>query len=138
MNDEIRQYIVNLTSKFQGVPYIWGGSNPRIGFDCSGLIIWVLQVFNVLPSGDWTAAMLKNTFQSTITPKPGDLCFYGVNKITHVTMYIGNDMQVGASGGGSKTTTEEIAKLTNAMVKVKPVMYRPDFVGYADISKKVS
>lgn len=123
--------------KLQGTPYIWGGSEPRVGFDCSGFIIWILQVFEVLPSGDWNANGLMNRLTRTSSPKSGDLCFYGKSGATHVMMYIGRlngqDMCVGASGGGSETTTVEEAKHKNAQVKVKPVAYRSDFIGFCDI-----
>ena len=26
--------------KYEGQPYVWGGSNPKSGFDCSGLVQW--------------------------------------------------------------------------------------------------
>lgn len=133
MDDKTREYIVALALKFQGTPYIWGGSVPYIGFDCSGFVIWVLQVFGILPSGDWVAADLARTFTDTSEPKPGDLCFYGSGKVTHVMMYIGSGMCVGASGGGSECTTVEIARSKGAQVKVKTVKYRGDFLFYREI-----
>jgi len=139
MNDKTREYIVALALKFQGTPYIWGGSVPYIGFDCSGFVIWVLQVFGILPPSDWTANGLSKLFPPTTTPKPGDLCFYGTEsvingtKATHVMMYMGNGMCVGASGGGSECTTVERARSKGAQVKVKPVKYRGDFLFYREI-----
>jgi cell wall-associated NlpC family hydrolase len=138
-----REFIVSLANKFIGIPYIWGGSNPHYGFDCSGFTIWILQVVNILGPGDWTADNLYKTFKEVHTPKIGDLVFYGTGKYaSHVTIYVGTlngvNMQIGASGGGSRTTTEEIAKSQNAMVKMKPVTYRSDLIGYRDISKKVN
>jgi len=145
MEPTIRQYIRNLAMKMQGVPYIWGGEHPWNGFDCSGFVIWVLQVFEVLPSGDWTADMLYDTFATTPDPKPGDLCFYGrVDRgdyiVTHVMMYIGHldgyPYCVGASGGDSDCKTREDALQMNAMVKLKPVQYRKDFLGYCSIDTR--
>ncbi len=33
--------IVADTETYLGTPYVWGGENPRTGFDCSGLVQWV-------------------------------------------------------------------------------------------------
>lgn len=133
----MRVYICNLVMKLQGTPYIWGGSNPRGGFDCSGLVVWVLQVFGLLPAGDWTAHDLYRRFAETESPEPGDLVFYGIpKKVTHVMVCIGGDLCIGASGGDSTCTDELIALKRNAMVKVKPVNYRRDRVAYCSIVKK--
>lgn len=135
-----RQYAVNLALKLQGIPYIWGGSEPRTGFDCSGFVIWILQVFGRLPAGDWTSDMLMKEFPETKDPKPGDLVFYGMNGekkfSTHVMMYIGEMsgqlMCIGASGGDSKTLTVKDAEAKNAKVKIKPIHYRRDFIQFGD------
>lgn len=130
-----RKFMVNLALKFQGIPYIWGGSNPHVGFDCSGFCIWILQVFNVLPSGDWTADGLMHAFPNhTVDIQPGDLVFYGANnKATHVMMCIGSGMCVGASGGDHTCITEEIAKQKGASVKIKRIDYRSDYIQYGTI-----
>lgn len=133
----LRKYIVNLALKLQGVPYIWGGDNPQYGFDCSGFVIWVLQVFEILPSGDWTANDLAKYFPATESPDLGDLVCYGPSEdsVTHIGLYIGGSYTVMATGGGSKTTTEEIARQTNAKVKIKPVAYRSDFLYFRSIAR---
>jgi cell wall-associated NlpC family hydrolase len=135
----MREYIVNLAVKFSGIPYIWGGNNPRIGFDCSGFVIWILQVFGVLKGGDWNALMLSGLFHRTQEPQKGDLVFYGEreNAITHVMMYFGRGMVIGASGGGHLTLTPEDAAKKNAMVKIKPIDYRSDLLFICDIERPI-
>lgn len=34
--------IANAAMKYVGTPYVWGGATPQPGFDCSGLVTWVL------------------------------------------------------------------------------------------------
>ena len=136
-----RESLMRLAGKLQGVPYNWGGSNPLIGglgLDCSGFVIWILQVFGVLEAGDWGAHNLSSMFERTAEMKPGNLVFYGMDDqhITHVMMAASPDMVIGASGGGKSTTTIEEAKRINAMVKYKAVNYRRDLRFIVDIEKR--
>lgn len=140
----MRKYIIALAMKFLGTPYVWGGCTPD-GFDCSGFVIWILQVFNILPAGDWTASGLARRFTITTSPQIGDLVFYGKasDVITHVMFFAGvNDvtgaMVVGASGGDHTTTTIEQARLKGAMVKYKPIGYRRDQLMIVDIGSPKS
>ena len=129
----MREHLVNLALKLVGTPYIWGGSSPRVGFDCSGFVVWVYQVFDLLPSGDWTADGLAAWFthrsqQPHQHPQPGDMVFYGrvARELTHVMLALGGGLVVGASGGDHLCTTREEAQRRGAMVKVKPLGYRSD------------
>jgi len=137
----VREHLVNLALKLVGCPYIWGGSNPWTGFDCSGFVVWVYQVFGLLPSGDWTAQRLYKYFVARLPEhssgtKPGDPVFYGesTERITHVMLSIGGGLCVGASGGDHTTTTLEEARRRGAMVKVKPLTYRTDLIGSVDVA----
>jgi len=131
----VREHLVNLALKLVGCPYIWGGANPWTGFDCSGYVVWIYQVFGLLPSGDWTAQGLYEHFrqvaaQPEMSEGGGDLIFYGksLEAITHVMLTAGGDLCVGASGGDKLCTTAEIAQRRGAMVKVKHLRYRSDLV----------
>lgn len=137
----MREHLVNLALKLVGVPYIWGGGNPWTGFDCSGFVIWVYQVFGLLPSGDWTAQGLFNHFTLTAqgSPEkalPGDLAVYGKShkEITHVMLFVNDELVVGASGGDRSCLTAEDARRRGAQVKVKPKAYRRDYFGWVFVS----
>ncbi len=118
---------LDVAQSYVGTFYSWGGDDPS-GFDCSGLMIEILKSVGLLPKrGDWTADMLKDLFadKTTEVPRPGCLLFWGVgDKATHVEMVfakISNDiLTIGASGGGSKTTSKEVAISQNAFVKIRP------------------
>jgi cell wall-associated NlpC family hydrolase len=93
-------------------------------------------VFDKLPSGDWTAEGLRQHFPPTTVANIGDLVFYGTKAgATHVMMFIGNDLCVGATGGGHTCVNEEIAKKLGACVKIKQVRYRNDLIGFASIGE---
>ena len=63
--------------KYVGTPYVWGGSTPETGFDCSGYVCWVYNQ-NGYDVGRTTANGLWNKSQhiSEADAKPGDLVFF--------------------------------------------------------------
>ena len=132
-----------LLERHLGLPYRWGGDDPMRGFDCSGLMVEILQSVGVLPrSGDWSAAQLRSHFPAKSTwyppnvPQPGALVFWASGvQIVHVEMLWrllddGTALTIGASGGGSATVDEAAASAQNAYVKVRPL--RPGWVAAVD------
>ena len=108
-------------------PYLWGGDDPMSGFDCSGLCIEILKSVGILPrQGDWTANQLYKRFLQyrvslATQVKNGCLVFWGNGqRMTHVEYAINDVLTIGASGGGSATSTLAVAMRNNAYVKVRP------------------
>ena len=87
--------------KYVGTPYVWGGSTPETGFDCSGYVCWVYNQ-NGYDVGRTTANGLWNKSQhiSEAEAKPGDLVFfegtYDTPGKSHVGIYLGNGIMVSA------------------------------------------
>ena len=83
-----------------GVKYVWGGNTPK-GFDCSGLVSYSFaQAGKTLPR---TAAEMYNKGTKVTSLKPGDLMFYatsGGSKVTHVSIYIGNNQMIHSANSG--------------------------------------
>lgn len=134
----MRKAIIALALKLLGTPYIWGGSSPRFGFDCSGFALWIYQIFGLIPSSiDLTAEGIYHYFRDLGTTdddlEPGDPVFYGksASKIVHMMIYLGRmdgeDYVIGASGGDSSTRSESDALKRDAKIKIKPMHYRTDF-----------
>ena len=125
---------------FLGRPYVWAGDNPNVGFDCSGFMVEILKSAGKLSStGDWSAQSLFDRFraiQGTIFVKgaEGMLVCYGGNwkSITHIEYCLDATFAIGASGGGSKTLTMADAISQDAYIKVRPILKRPDIVGFVD------
>ena len=123
--------------KFLGKPYIWGGDDPMNGFDCSGFCIEILKSVGLLPrNGDWTAQMLWDKFKYREVERPYDGCLvfwkHKSGKIIHIEYAINETLCIGASGGGSKTQSEEDAVDQNAYIKIRPWATRSNVKGFID------
>ncbi len=77
-----------------GVPYVWGGETPGVGFDCSGLMQWSWSQAGVgIPrTSQEQYATVPRVPLSNL--QPGDLLFYynldGTRTVDHVVMYVGS------------------------------------------------
>ena len=90
--------------KYIGYPYVYGASNPKEGFDCSGFVCWVYIRSGIYNTGRRGATGL-HTLCTEVDPeevRPGDLVFFHgtmgpeVKGITHVGIYVGNHMMIHA------------------------------------------
>jgi len=125
----LRAKAVEYAWSFLGLPYRWGGDDPIQGFDCSGLVIEVLQGVGILPHGfDTTAEGLYQRFKSNALAKGYAGClvlwFNASGLATHVELMVDDIHTIGASGGGSSTTSPQAAVDQNAFVKMRPLGYR--------------
>jgi hypothetical protein len=133
-NTTPRLLALDTAIRFLGQRYVWGGDDPINGFDCSGFVIEILKSVGKLPrDGDWTADQLfrdrfalRPRFKTPGELKPGMLVFWAgaSGKMRHIEMVwaiADTPITIGASGGGSATTTEAAAIKSNAYVKLRPV-----------------
>lgn len=130
MMELLREYAL----QFVGLPYKWGGDDPILGFDCSGLTQELLACMNEAPETDSNAQSLYNHFLKVGFPGRtlglGALCFYGksVKEITHVAMMLSETEIIEAGGGGSKTNTAADAAAQNAYIRIRRFDRRKDLV----------
>jgi cell wall-associated NlpC family hydrolase len=91
-----------------GTPYVWAGSNPSTGFDCSGFTSYVWgQAGRSLPhSAAAQAGMVRQLPLSELLP--GDLVFYGFGYIHHVALYVGGGTIIHAPHAGGVVQADSI------------------------------
>ena len=90
--------IANFAMSFVGYSYVWGGTSPSTGFDCSGLMYYVLTQYGYSMKRVANDQMTQGTAISRDNLQVGDLVFFGYGSYAnHVGMYIGNGNFVHAS-----------------------------------------
>ena len=107
-SSDISVTIANTAADYIGVPYVWGGSSPSTGFDCSGLARWVYGAAGIAIPRTATAQYLAGPPVSASSIVPGDLVFFGLVVANpeppyaeHVGIYIGNNEMVDAPHTGA-------------------------------------
>jgi peptidoglycan DL-endopeptidase CwlO len=87
--------VVAAAKKYVGVPYVWGGTNPAVGMDCSGFVQRVFKDLGVELPRVVSDQMRQGTpVASLAQAKPGDLLvsFGG----EHISIYLGNGKAIDA------------------------------------------
>lgn len=125
--------LVDYAKTFLGKPYLYGGDDPLLGFDCSGLIVELLKSVGICPMPDMSSQQMYTYFKSNGTVSkvgPGALCFYGksTSTISHVAFMINDYQVIEAGSGDSHTTTFEEAAKQNAFIRIRPFIQRRDLV----------
>jgi cell wall-associated NlpC family hydrolase len=92
--------VVSYARHFLGIRYSYGGTSPRTGFDCSGLVRFVYGHFGiVLPHSSWADLAHGRRIRRRVL-HAGDLVFfYGAS---HVGIYVGNGRFIDAPHSGTR------------------------------------
>jgi len=87
--------VVAMAKKYIGVPYVWGGTNPATGMDCSGFTQRVFKDLGIELPRVVSDQMKQGTpVASLAQAKPGDLLIsFGGN---HISIYLGNGKAIDA------------------------------------------
>lgn len=87
--------VVAMAKKYIGVPYVWGGTNPATGMDCSGFTQRVFKDLGVdIPRVVSDQMKVGTPVASLAQAKPGDLLIsFGGN---HISIYLGNGKAIDA------------------------------------------
>lgn len=93
-NTSAAQTIVSAAYGQLGVPYVWGGTSPGKGLDCSGLVQYCHSVAGI--SIGRTSQVQGGGGKAVSSPQPGDVVCYG----SHIGIYIGNGQMIHAPHTG--------------------------------------
>ncbi|MDR7252835.1 cell wall-associated NlpC family hydrolase [Nocardioides sp. BE266] len=112
--------IVAKAKEMLGLPYVWGGTDPERGVDCSGLVQSVYSSFGIdLPRLSADQARAGRPVASMNDVRPGDLIAWDNssrnNGADHIAIYAGNGQMIEAPRPGGK-------------VQLVPVTTPPDYI----------
>ena len=94
-----------------GAQYVYGGTSPESGFDCSGLVTHVFQRAwgLLLPRRAQEQAKLGSPIRR-LELQPGDLVFYNTRNrpYSHVGIYVGDGRFIHAPRRGARVRAERL------------------------------
>ena len=116
--------VVADAQRYLGVPYLWGGTDPAKGLDCSGLTQRVYADLGIsLPRTAAQQATTGTPVASLADARPGDLVFFDNSSsragIDHVGVYIGGGQMIAAPTEGEKVKVQSVGTPT-AIRRVLP------------------
>ena len=89
--------IVATARKYLGYKYVYGGSSPSTGFDCSGFTSYVFKQHGISLNRTAAGQYSNGVAVSRSNLQPGDLVMFGKSRINHVAIYIGGGQIIHAS-----------------------------------------
>ena len=117
----MRDSIVQVARSQIGTRYRFGGTTPKGGFDCSGLVRYVLAALKIsLPrTAAQQASIGDNVPKDTTRLRPGDLLTFGRgSRVTHIGIYVGNGRYVHASPTAGRVIETSLSRTTSSLVKI--------------------
>ena len=112
--------VVRVAAGQIGVPYKWGGTTPRTGFDCSGLTKYAYgRIGKAIPR---TAQQQFNA-AALVNPRyvhPGDLVFFHTGRnVYHVGIWVSRGWMIDAPHTGARVSMQRIWSTTVIYKRVR-------------------
>lgn len=112
--------VVATATKYLGIDYKWGGTDPNVGLDCSGLVQRVFGDLGIdLPRVSRDQARTGTAVASIEDAKPGDLLAFG-NPVDHIGIYVGDGKMLHAPRTGDVVKVGDIRRDIVAIRRVVP------------------
>lgn len=102
--------ILSEAKKYLGIRYVSGGTSPS-GFDCSGLVYYVLKQLGYSPYRTPADQYQHGTYVAKANLKEGDIVFFagtGASGISHVGIYAGNGQFLHAPNSRSTVSYSDL------------------------------
>ena len=116
----LRDSLVALARAQVGRRYRLGGTSPERGFDCSGLVQYVMRALGteVPRTAREQARRGEAVERDTTRLRPGDLLTFGSGKrITHIGIYVGDGRFVHASSAAGRVVESRVNRAPAPRIK---------------------
>lgn len=110
---------VDTAMQYLGVPYLWGGTDPDVGLDCSGFVQLVYRSLGVeLPRVSRDQATAGVAVPSIEDARPGDLIAFG-EPVDHIAIYVGDGKIIHAPRSGDVVKVTDIHRTPTAIRRIE-------------------
>ncbi len=116
----LRDSVVALARSQVGRRYLFGGTDPLRGFDCSGFTRYLMRALGVqLPrTAAEQARVGVEVPRDRSRLRVGDILTFGQrNRVTHVGVYIGNGRYIHASSGAGRVVESSLDRPASRLVR---------------------
>lgn len=119
------QAVVAEAKKYLGLPYVWGGTDPAKGLDCSGLVQLVYKNLGYdLPRVSYQQAASGRPVASMAEAQPGDLIAWDNssrnNGVDHIAIYIGGGKMIEAPRTGLDVRIIDVPSTPDVIRRIIP------------------
>jgi hypothetical protein len=112
--------VVASAKKYLGVPYVWGGTDPSSGLDCSGLVQRAYADLGYdLPRVSYEQAKAGRPVASLDQAQPGDILAFG-SPVHHVGIYLGDNQMIEAPRPGLDVRIGPVYETPAAIRRIVP------------------
>jgi cell wall-associated NlpC family hydrolase len=98
--------VVRYARRYLGVRYVYGGTSPSYGFDCSGFTRFVYSHFGIALPHYSGSQFYRGRSVSRAGLRPGDLVFF--DGLGHVGLYIGSGLFIHAPHSGTSVSIDSL------------------------------
>jgi cell wall-associated NlpC family hydrolase len=99
--------LIEAARSYEGIPYVWGGTDPATGLDCSGFVQRAYADIGIqLPRVTWDQMNAGTHVPSLAEAQPGDLLFS--HDGGHVSMYLGGGKAIDAPQPGQTVAVRDM------------------------------
>ena len=117
-----QQAVLDDAKKYLGVPYLWGGTDPAKGLDCSGFVQRVYGDLGIqLPRVAADQAQTGTEVASLADAQPGDLLAFG-SPVHHIAIYAGNGEMIEAPHTGDHVKIIKVADFGEPVTHIRRIL----------------